>query len=64
MKQMRIIHGQGYSDEDRVGFIPLIFENVVKNTTTLLEAAEEWSYALAPGNQVGGEALSSSSSRS
>ena len=41
-----------YTKEDKLGFISLIFENIAKNMTTLLEAAEEWNYALAPGNEV------------
>ena len=49
---MRIIHGSGYTTEDKLSFIPLIFENVAKNTTTLLEAAEEWSYPLSGANQA------------
>lgn len=28
IKQMRIIHGSGYSDEDKKGFIKLIYQNV------------------------------------
>ena len=52
VKQMRIIHGEGYSHDDRIGFIPLIFENIAKNTTVLLEAAEEWNYDLETGNRV------------
>ena len=52
VKQMRIIHGSGYTKDDKLGFIPLIFENVAKNTTTLLEAAEEWNYSLASHNSV------------
>lgn len=28
LKQMRIIHGNGYSEEDRRGFAKLVFQNV------------------------------------
>ena len=49
---MRIIHGEGYSHEDRLGFISLIFDNIAKNTTTLMEAADEWGYQLTETNQV------------
>ena len=52
VKQMRIIHGEGYSQADRVGFIPLVFDNIHKNVTVLLEAAEEWNYSLGGDNQV------------
>lgn len=34
---MRIIHGQGYSDEDRKTFRVLVFENVHKVIRTLCE---------------------------
>eukprot|EP00050_Salpingoeca_kvevrii_P022951 m.135239 g.135239 ORF g.135239 m.135239 type:complete len:357 (-) comp9883_c0_seq2:3935-5005(-) len=42
VKQMRIIHGAGYSTEDKRGFIPLVHENIMTNTRVLLEAAEAW----------------------
>ncbi|EDM12965.1 guanine nucleotide binding protein, alpha 14, isoform CRA_b [Rattus norvegicus] len=28
IKQMRIIHGSGYSDEDRKGFTKLVYQNI------------------------------------
>ena len=49
---MRIIHGSGYTKADREGFVPLVYENIAKNITTLLEAAEEWNMALDVGNDV------------
>ncbi len=29
IKQMRIIHGNGYSDKDRLKFKPLIYRNIL-----------------------------------
>ncbi len=52
VKQMRIIHGEGYSEADKVTFIPLIFENIHKNITVLLEASEEWGIKLQSSNEV------------
>ena len=37
IKQMRIIHGAGYTSEDRKGFRILVFENVHKVIRTLCE---------------------------
>lgn len=38
IKQMRIIHGQGYSDKDRKEFISLIFRNILLAIQILSEA--------------------------
>ena len=38
IKQMRIIHGQGYSDKDRKEFIPLIFRNILLAVQIMAEA--------------------------
>ncbi|XP_007524875.1 guanine nucleotide-binding protein subunit alpha-15 [Erinaceus europaeus] len=38
IKQMRIIHGAGYSEDERRGFRPLVFQNVFLSMHTLLEA--------------------------
>lgn len=40
IKQMRIIHGQGYSDKDRVEFSGLIYRNIVFGAQVLAEAME------------------------
>lgn len=37
IKQMRIIHGAGYSDEDRKGFRIMVFQNIHKVIRTLCE---------------------------
>ncbi|XP_055969077.1 guanine nucleotide-binding protein subunit alpha-15 [Sorex fumeus] len=40
IKQMRIIHGAGYSEEDRRGFRPLVYQNIFVCMQALLEARE------------------------
>lgn len=40
IKQMRIIHGQGYSEADRKGFIKLVCQNIITAIQTLIEAME------------------------
>ena len=37
IKQMRIIHGAGYTDEDRKGFRIMVFQNIHKVIRTLCE---------------------------
>ncbi|XP_015236959.1 PREDICTED: guanine nucleotide-binding protein subunit alpha-11-like [Cyprinodon variegatus] len=38
IKQMRIIHGKGYSDSDRKAFIKLVYQNVITAIQALIEA--------------------------
>lgn len=38
IKQMRIIHGAGYSDDDKKGFIKLIYENIFMAIQSLIKA--------------------------
>lgn len=40
IKQMRIIHGAGYSDEDKRTFIQLIYENIFIAMQSMIEAME------------------------
>lgn len=40
IKQMRIIHGSGYSDEDRRGFIKLVYQNIFMSMQTILRAMD------------------------
>ena len=37
---MRIIHGQGYSPDDRRGFIKLIYQNIFLSMQTMIKATE------------------------
>ncbi|XP_029300229.1 guanine nucleotide-binding protein subunit alpha-11-like [Cottoperca gobio] len=38
IKQMRIIHGRGYNEADRRGFIRLVFQNIVTAIQALIQA--------------------------
>jgi len=40
IKQMRIIHGAGYSDEDKRGFIKLVFQNIFMAMNSLIRAMD------------------------
>ncbi|XP_004714446.1 guanine nucleotide-binding protein subunit alpha-15 [Echinops telfairi] len=40
IKQMRIIHGAGYSEEERRGFRPLVYQNVLVSMQALVEAMD------------------------
>ena len=37
---MRIIHGSGYTEEDRRGFIKLVFQNIFMAMQTMIRAME------------------------
>lgn len=40
IKQMRIIHGSGYSDEDKKGFIKLVFQNIFMAMQSMIKAMD------------------------
>lgn len=40
IKQMRIIHGAGYSDEDKKGFVKLIFQNIFMAMQSMIRAMD------------------------
>ena len=40
IKQMRIIHGAGYTDGDKQGFTKLIFQNIFTAMQTMIRAME------------------------
>ena len=40
IKQMRIIHGAGYSDDDRRGFTRLVFQNILMAMQSLVRAMD------------------------
>lgn len=41
IKQMRIIHGSGYSDEDKKGFSKLIYQNVFMSIQSMIKGMEQ-----------------------
>ncbi|XP_020864708.1 guanine nucleotide-binding protein subunit alpha-15 isoform X1 [Phascolarctos cinereus] len=40
IKQMRIIHGAGYSEEDRKGFTSLVYQNIFTSMQAMVEAMD------------------------
>lgn len=52
IKQMRIIHGKGYSPEELAAFRKLIHSNVVTAMQSLLEGAEELNIRLSKDMKV------------
>lgn len=40
IKQMRIIHGRGYTEEDRRAYAKLVFQNIFASIHNLLQAME------------------------
>jgi len=54
VKQMRIIHGSGYSDDDKRGFIKLVFQNIFMAMNTMIRAMDTLRIAYKiPANEVG-----------
>lgn len=41
VKQMKIIHGQGYSADERRSFIPLIYQNIIDSMSSLIRAMQQ-----------------------
>ena len=46
LKQMRIIHGQSYTDNDRLDFRFIIYHNIIKNMKVLVEAQRNFNISL------------------
>lgn len=40
IKQMRIIHGTGYTDEDKRGFTKLVYQNIFTSMQSMIRASE------------------------
>lgn len=40
IKQMRIIHGSGYSEEDKKGFTKLVYQNIFTAMQSMIRAME------------------------
>lgn len=50
---MRIIHGGGYTDEDKRSYAKLVFQNIYTSMQTMIRAMEALSIAFSdPQNQV------------
>lgn len=60
LKQMRIIHGEDYSDSDRLEFRPLIYHNILKGMKVLVEACRRLQIPFSdPENDGKGDIVSS-----
>ena len=56
IKQMRIIHGTGYSDEDRRSFIKIVFQNIFMAMHAMIRAMETLNISYKDsGNSVSAE---------
>lgn len=40
IKQMRIIHGSGYSEEDKKGFTKLVYQNIFTSVQSMIRAMD------------------------
>jgi hypothetical protein len=45
-KQMRILYGKGFGEEDRKNFKPVIFSNTLLSMKTLVQQSDELSFAV------------------
>ena len=52
IKQMRIIHGSGYSDEDKRGFIKLVFQNIFMAMQSMIRAMDILKIQYVAGNNI------------
>lgn len=58
IKQMRIIHGSGYSVEDRRGFTKLVYQNILISVQAMLQAMRALGICLLDQNIVRARTLS------
>lgn len=53
IKQMRIIHGGGYTDEDKRSYAKLVYQNIYTSMQTMVRAMETLGISFTdPQNQV------------
>lgn len=57
IKQMRIIHGQGYSDSDRAEFRVLVYRNIFMGMQILVKAMEHLKVPYKDANNKVGHVL-------
>ena len=54
IKQMRIIHGGGFTAEDKKNYIKLVYQNIYTSMQTMIRAMETLNISFAdPQNKVG-----------
>ena len=53
IKQMRIIHGSGYSDDDKRSFIKLVYQNIFMAMNSMIHAMDQLKISYKnPANEV------------
>ena len=53
IKQMRIIHGSGYTEEDKRGFVKLVYQNIFMAMSSMIRAMDTLKIAYKdPSNEV------------
>jgi len=57
IKQMRIIHGSGYSDEDKRGYIKLVFQNIFMAMQSMIKAMDMLKISYGQGEHSVSESL-------
>lgn len=61
IKQMRILYGEGFAEEDRKGFTMLVYRNILTSMKAMLDALDKFGMKLAdpslqsPAYEVGVE---------
>lgn len=58
IKQMRIIHGSGYSDADKSGFIKIVYQNIFMAMQSMIRAMDTLNIPYSdPANEVSSSAV-------
>lgn len=52
LKQMIVIHGTGYSDDERLGMKPIIFSNIIESIGALCSNNKDWGTKIEEQTQV------------
>ncbi|KAM8713556.1 hypothetical protein ACLKA7_013819 [Drosophila subpalustris] len=52
IKQMRIIHGSGYSDDDKRGYIKLVFQNIFMAMQSMIKAMDMLKISYGVGEHI------------
>jgi len=58
-KQMKIIHLEGFSEEEKISFKDIIYSNIVTSIKALIEAAQRFSNPISEANKAKAEQLMS-----
>lgn len=52
LKQMKILHGNGFSEKERKDFIKRVWENISDSMTALINACNNWKIDFSEESQV------------